>query len=143
MIIYQWFKTGFVRNKSLLGKESVVVNVVLVLHVNVHIALIVQVLVHLLSVNLLNVKSSPLSVAVTSPLVSFTGVSDVLVVRKKVLWWLRMFKLLLRTQSDNFSPNYWHFNDRFETGFSLAWNEPSLKISMDLFGTYIAYCLCL
>lgn len=74
------------RNKSLLGKESVVVNVVLVLHVNVHIALIVQVLVHLLSVNLLNVKSSPLSVAVTSPLVSFTGVSDVLVVRKKVLW---------------------------------------------------------
>lgn len=53
------------------------------------------------------------------------------------LWWLRMFRLFDNTQLVSLSPNSWHFYDRLEWGSILAWWGPSLKISIDLLGTYI------
>ncbi len=59
---------------SSLTEESVVINVVLELHIHVHVLLVVKILVHLLPVDLLNVKSPPFTVAVASPLVGFACV---------------------------------------------------------------------
>lgn len=62
-------------NSSSFSQVGVVVNVVFELHVSVHVFLVVQLFVHAFAVNLLDVKSSPFSVATASPLVSLAGVA--------------------------------------------------------------------